>query len=444
MIACASRLRDTAADLEIAAAEVAPIRIFTLSPGLRAEVQRLATEPEALVERVLDALREEIPDYEKLTDPAALRDVRASVGLNVRSWYRALLSGEGVARDDLREISEFALRRVHQGVSLAGYLHAYRVGSRTLWMRLVEEVEHTALGPELLRKVSPYLLEHFDTIAQAVGVAYTGEQQEQARWRDHLRHRLVDGIFESDLEPRVFERLCGDFGVEPQACLLALVASLGPPRPGRRTPTAVLDAVARDLAGELRMAPGRLVYAVRQGQLQLWAPVPEGSQRIEFGRRLHRHARQLMGRQPLIERLGIGLPGVGATGWRESARQARAALRSLDARAGVPVADYADILLEDPVAASGNAAAYLDSLLERLDQEAGLVATLEALFAGQSRRKAVAERLGVHPNTLTHRLDRIARILGLDLDHQQDLALLHTALRLRRRRALVPGPDPAL
>ncbi|KVU01914.1 hypothetical protein WK60_32685 [Burkholderia ubonensis] len=57
--------------------------------------------------------------------------------------------------------------------------------------------------------------------------------------------------------------------------------------------------------------------------------------------------------------------------------------------------------------------------------------TLETFFANMQRRKVTAAALGVHPNTLDHRLERTENIVGARLDHAAWIAKLEIALKLQ-------------
>ena len=177
--------------------EAAPLEtgVGVLSPKLRGIVEALQLNLRAVTERALAAMRVGISDYRHINDPAVQLDVEESVQQNVSIWFAALLSGQQPTAADLEPISAFARRRVHQGVTLQSLLQAFRTGSRVLWDVLLERAEDDRnIHRELLFKVSPYILLHFDLLGQAVGQAYSAEQQKRSRWRDRLRaiHRRSD------------------------------------------------------------------------------------------------------------------------------------------------------------------------------------------------------------------------------------------------------------
>lgn len=64
--------------------------------------------------------------------------------------------------------------------------------------------------------------------------------------------------------------------------------------------------------------------------------------------------------------------------------------------------------------------------LQRYDRERGsdLVRTLRAFFAANGNASEAAERLFLHRNSFSYRLDRVEGLTGLDLkDHRVRLAL---------------------
>jgi hypothetical protein len=78
-------------------------------------------------------------------------------------------------------------------------------------------------------------------------------------------------------------------------------------------------------------------------------------------------------------------------------------------------------------------ACWRDTLLAPLiagDEDGKLMETLRAFLHDPSHRGALAERLGVHPNTLRYRLGRIEDLLGRPLAHPATLARLYLALGL--------------
>jgi sugar diacid utilization regulator len=103
--------------------------------------------------------------------------------------------------------------------------------------------------------------------------------------------------------------------------------------------------------------------------------------------------------------------------------------------AGAGANRYSEILFVDVASKSDNVQRYLDAMIERLSSEPQLMETLATYLRLHQHRKAVSCELNVHPNTLDHRLQRIETVLGGSFDDVTWLAMLQTALRLRRHGA---------
>ncbi len=129
----------------------------------------------------------------------------------------------------------------------------------------------------------------------------------------------------------------------------------------------------------------------------------------------------------------------GPAGWATSADEAFKALQSGLRRNGAKrVHFYSDIAVDESVRRSDNVLRYLNSLLEKLINEPELLVTLETYFDQMQRRKIAAEILGIHPNTLNHRLERVENLLGAKLDDAGWIAKLHVAVKLWHRSLSKP------
>jgi sugar diacid utilization regulator len=101
---------------------------------------------------------------------------------------------------------------------------------------------------------------------------------------------------------------------------------------------------------------------------------------------------------------------------------------------------YSDIVVNERVRRTDTVLTYLNSLLERLAEEPELLSTLQTYFDQRQRRKITADVLGIHLNTLNHRLERIENLLGAKLDEASWIAKLHVAVRLPQQT--LSDPDP--
>lgn len=410
------------------------VQIPRLSPNLHRIVERLIVDVSSATERIVLELRGAIGDYGALSDPATLQDIHESVALNARLWYAALLSGSPPSGEQLEQAASFARRRVHQGVSLPALLRAYRVGSGGIWNNLLEAVGNdTQLYPELLRKISPYFLYHFDVIAQAVSLVYTSEQFHRAQWRDRLRHELCGVIFSRPDDVDAFRHYAQALGLDSSAPHTALALL---PDDSIALTSDLDDSLDQLIIGACKLLGAdreHLLKTVRHGHIVLWLPQAHGEGLVAHDQQLARRAVALLAPEQRIAQVGIGLPGSGARGWLQSADQALRAVKfgeRVNSHAGVR--RYSDLLLEDVVMGSEQVARYFEALLEQLSNDPGLLETLRVFFELRQHRKAVAGRLNIHPNTLNYRLQRIETLLGASLDDLDTLAKLNVALRLRQ------------
>ncbi len=136
--------------------------------------------------------------------------------------------------------------------------------------------------------------------------------------------------------------------------------------------------------------------------------------------------------------VGIGRLATGLAGWRRSLAEAEQALRAairIPTRRRLRYDDLGVLQmllpLGDAPALPAFAAATLAPLLAG-DGHESLLATLETFFATNGNTFQAAQRLGLHRNTLTYRLNRIQELLGVTLDDPEVRLALHLALKIRQ------------
>ncbi|MEM7539820.1 MAG: helix-turn-helix domain-containing protein [Chloroflexota bacterium] len=137
--------------------------------------------------------------------------------------------------------------------------------------------------------------------------------------------------------------------------------------------------------------------------------------------------------------IGIGRPGVGPAYWLQSQQQARESWRMGKEWKTASVTYFGDLGLYQLLTALGDnheATRFYRRTLGRLithDEEHNgeLVGTLEGFFVCHGNLSQTANRLHIHRNTLTYRLDRISTITRLDLNDPDARFSLQFALKLR-------------
>ena len=141
---------------------------------------------------------------------------------------------------------------------------------------------------------------------------------------------------------------------------------------------------------------------------------------------------------------GVGLPGNGTGGLRNSVHDARrasamAAARNVTGAVERIGADHVKRLLSDRHAtpAQVDLAEHLLRPLTSVDLTGQLTHTLSCYLDNESSATATALNLGVHRNTVLQRLDRIRTLLDVELTDPDERLALHLATRLVRGRVPV-------
>ncbi len=181
-------------------------------------------------------------------------------------------------------------------------------------------------------------------------------------------------------------------------------------------------------------------YSRREEGILLFWPIDDPKSGRELKGVANDFVTQLLAKTPKAKLIiGIGRPAVGPAQWLQSQQQARESWRLGKEWKGAPVTYFGDLGLYQLLTALGGnpeAARFFRKTLGRLiahddNKNAELVETLEAFFTCHGNLSQTANRLHIHRNTLTYRLERIAAITQLDLDDPDARFSLQLALKLR-------------
>ena len=404
--------------------------IPAISPALREWTEKVALDHGKVVDRVYAALMN-IKLYADLDSPTKL-DIRNSVAWSAKLWFGTLLSGTAPSAEGLEAFREYGRRRVYQGLPLDALLRAFRLGSRELWCFYIDPDEKSdELRDELLFRISPFLMEFFDVLAQIISQTYLDEQYKQARWRESLRYQLHSIIFYYPEDTEGFAKTAAALrldGTIPRIALAIDVHSIDSNSP---TFKSELDRIVVAIARRLKLPVDTLFDIWYGGKLLLWIPARLGDLIGMSDLQVGKQIAALAETSPEIKAIGVGLMGEGAAGWAMSAEEASRALSLGRAQGGEEsVWLYSKIVLEESVRGTKNALRYLVSLVEQLASEPELLETLKTYFDQLQRRKVTASVLGIHPNTLNYRLERIENILGARLDDASWISKLDIAIKL--------------
>ena len=128
---------------------------------------RYAEIGQAIAARIVD----EISDYRDAA-PELIDDLRAGATATVEVLARTQAEGGAVRRVDVGFVRELAARRVHQGVSLEVFLHAYRVALLTYWDACAEEATRLRISREAGFALARSAIDAVDTITTQAAEAY--------------------------------------------------------------------------------------------------------------------------------------------------------------------------------------------------------------------------------------------------------------------------------
>lgn len=362
-----------------------------------------------VADEMIDAVRR-VPAYARPLEGPFGEGILAGVQEALRHLLAEIEVGGPVARSDVyRTLGRGEMRA---GRSLESLLSAYRAGARVAWRRFAATGVQAGLAPETLYLLAESIFAYIDVLSAESAEGYALEQSAAAGEAELRRRRLVRMLVrDPPTDPAAIEVAAHEAGWSlPRT--LAVLAIAGEQR----------DAAAAHLpAGAIRERIDELACAV--------VPDPDGPLR-----------------RAAIERavLTAGVTaGLGTTvDWSEAAvsfARARAALGLAD---GVPALVVArdragELLLRADQRLASELAA--DKLAPLAGLSAGsrrrLTETLAAWLAEQGRLGAVAERLGVHPQTARYRLARLRDLFGASLDDPDERFWLELALRCSPWRA---------
>ena len=396
------------------------LRRVASSPILAAAIDRVANNAAAISAQLQQAVLAEVPEFSRSRNPDLLPELARHGREHIDTIVR-LLRGGGLGRFDF--VHEHARRRAEQRFPLEATLHAYRSGHKVLSRWLRESALMVASSAEdaqrAIAAVVDFAIEYTDAISTAFAGTYSSHSLLLADvagdQRSQLLQILLDGHDEADVRAARILRDAG-FLDERQSFCVALARSVDP--------TEMLNASrARRLADSIEqilaeMAVRRVIDIHTNKVTMVFAAV-------------RRDSGWTAPRSSLAKRIGAVLSFVGnaaligvsndvpstshiPTGLREAA--AALELASVSQR----VVQFSEIPLQRLLlhfAAEDFRRvlpAWTNEFYAADDNARGaLAATLRAYASFDMNVLKAAQALGVHPNTVYARLQRIFDISGL-------------------------------
>jgi hypothetical protein len=418
------------------------LRRLAGSSVLTATIDRAAGSADAVAAQLQQAILAEVPEFSKSRNPDLLPELARHGREHVDEIVR-LLRGGGLGRFDF--VHEHARRRAEQRFPLEATLHAYRSGHKVLSRWLRESALIVASPGEAAQRtiagVVDFAMEYTDAISTTFAATYSSHSLLLADvagdQRSQLLQILLDGHDEADMRAARILRDAG-FLDERQSFCVALARSVDP--------TEMLNASrARRLADSIEqivaeLAVRRIIDIHDNKVTMVFAAVRRDSgwtaPRSSLARRI-RDALAFVGNAALIG-VSNDVPSTShiPTGHREAATALE--LASVSRR----VVQFAEIPLQRLLlhfAAedfSRVLPAWTNEFYET-DAAAGgaLGATLRAYAGADMNVLKAAQVLGVHPNTIYARLQRIFDITGLQARSYDALTDLLIVCDCNRRGA---------
>jgi hypothetical protein len=365
---------------------------------------------ELILADVAAAIAQHVPRFNlEIEDPRhPLRRQRQKVlRLSLTGMADAIDTRRGddrVAEMDWSEHRELGRMECRYGRPLSEILQAPWAASRTIFRHAVARGEQVGLAPADLHTIAEVVIDWSDWISIAFSEGYNDESAARAGETETRRRLLIELVLADS--PSTAEAIAA----------AARAAHWRPPNRVR-----VLVARGRERDQFRRRLPPGSVAAEAGDDLCALLPEPFSPDAIGPAR-------------PLPDTLVALGPSVALADARTSANLARRAIDlARDGLLAPPVIDCAEHELTLLVFGDQRLARrFSNRLLAPIADNATLVATLAAWLDHGGRLKPAAAQLGVHPHTVTYRLDRIRDLLGPALDDVSRRLELHLATSIHR------------
>jgi hypothetical protein len=325
---------------------------------------------------------------------------------------RTSAEGSTIRREDLGFLRKLAARRVHQGVSLEEYIHAYRVALLAYWDACCDEASRLGLSREAGFTLARSAIEGMDILTSQAAEAYLREETrlttQSGRAARDLVERLING---GPVDPG--RRHPAAPGLDPTGLLLTVVGRV------EQTPLAAGDALqlARDaLEDSMSLGTVRPLVTIRHGELVLISPGASAERQIASVRAARRRTIE---EHNTDVRYGVSVPSRGFASVQQAYREAALSLSyTSPSRPIVSLADLsalecaligATATTKAIVASKGNDLRALSD-----DDRAAAVETIRAFSKADLNVAKAAQHMHVHPNTVRYRLQQIAAKTGHD------------------------------
>jgi hypothetical protein len=353
-----------------------------------------------LVSRLGTAYRA-VSEYAALPDSVMASEVLPVPREIVSVFLRAVVGGREPSVDDVRVLTAMGSRRLEMGVPLEPMLHVYRIAGREVFDAIVAAVEPGE--QQALAELGRAWMDYIDRASSVAASGYLDASHERMRRLDAQRGALIHALLAA-ADASDVAAVAAEFSVAiaPEYVPLLVAATDVTTRIDRISAAAPQGTLSGFRGAHvLLLVPDRVADLSRVVEQAGTATIAHGAP-AEPGTRLGGEVR----RTDLLLAIGV-------------------------ARGSSGVIGPDDYLIEQLLQSDGRVAAALERLvLEplRATDRGGLVeSTLRTWFATGSVPETARREL-VHANTVTYRLQRVAKRTGLDPRVPQQALVLQLAL----------------
>ncbi|MEW2066466.1 helix-turn-helix domain-containing protein [Streptomyces sp. NPDC007346] len=342
-----------------------------------------------------------------------------------------ICAGDGTVLAGTRLDDELLIPRAMMDAHAAG--RAVRVKS-SLWAAPVMMGDEN-LGAVLLRAERPLWesgVRLLGLVAQAIAVLMLRQNSHGIMLESQARDGFLDDLVNRTRTTRELDRRARKLGVALEESYVVVVAS--PVGDARRKAMIWASSYAHRNDGLKSEQAGRVVFLL------------PGTDPAEVAREVHNDLSPLLRHLVTVSAAG---PVSGAGPIHRSYLEALRCLEVMSAlglsgrSAAASELGFLGLLVSD----DHDVDAFIDSVIgpvaryddQRLTQ---LTETLEAFFNASGSPTHAAQTLHVHPNTVARRLERVSELLGEGWQHPDRALEVQLALKLRRMRSALMGPEP--
>ncbi len=351
------------------------------------------------IARVVDAVQQEVPPYRVRDGSSVHKALLAGVSVALTRLVDLLGTQTDALGDAASLYERIGSGEYRSGRPLEDVLSAYRVGATTTWQTFSSAALDAGATSSDIAALAEACFAYINEIAATSTQGYARAQAADAGAQQQAMSELITHVIRSDVSsPRAAALLRRISWTPPEAILVIVLP---------------LELAAQPLS-DLRALPGALAAATDHGTLAL---LPGQLPDFE-ARRLNELLRDVSASAGTVQRVEDA-----AVSWRHAEL-----LQQYRSSWGLPERGLlrADEHLA-PLLVHADAS-LVTRLQERMlgpflalspERRAPLLSTLRYWLLYAGARGRVAERLTLHPQTVSYRMERIRELIGPQLDDPQ-------------------------